>query len=438
MIKFLIIGLYLISCLTLKAEDLLQVLQKALENNYDYKAKVEAYNANVSFVSSYKSYVYPTLDLQGSYNINKGEITANSTTTPLQDKPVQFGISLSQPIFSVNAFNQYSKANILEKQARLILEKDKNSLFLKTTQYYFEVLSAMDDLEYASAQKQSLLTQMKQVEQQVKVGKSRPIDVEEIKSKYLQVESQEITALHNVEVKQNQLNNYLNYQVISYKKIKNNINDISLDGASLDTWISLAKTNNLDILSSQLNIMALQQDIDIANSQYYPNIALVATYGGTQGANYNSLPNGTEYNGYSSSVGVALSMNLFKGGSTNDLSKSAKYNKNNAQYQLQSLEHTIELTTRQYYLNVYDGLIQINSLEQSVVSAEKFLQSAEKSYAVGLKTTTDVLIANENYYNAKRILSKSKYSFLLSALALKSIVGPLIIEDIEKVNKFLQ
>jgi len=184
--------------------------------------------------------------------------------------------------------------------------------------------------------------------------------------------------------------------------------------------------------------MALQQDIDIANSQYYPDIAFVANYKNSQGTNYNSLPNNSNYNGYSASVGIALNMNLFKGGSTYDQAKSAKYNKNNAQYQLQSLEHTIELTTRQYYLNVYDGLVQINSLEQSVISAEKFLNAAEKSYAVGLKTTTDVLIANESYYNAKRVLSQSKYSFLLSALALKSVVGPLLIEDIAKVNRFLE
>jgi outer membrane protein len=247
MIKFLILGLFVLFSINLKSEDLLQTLEKALESNYDYKAKVEQYNANMSSISSYKSYVYPSLDLQGSYNLTKGEITTASQTNSLEDQPLQFGLQLTQPIFSVNAFNQYSKANILEKQARIILEKDKNSLFLQTTQYYLEVLSAMDDLEYATAQKQSLLKQMQQVEQQVRVGKSRAIDIEEIKSKYLQVESQEITAQHNVEVKQNQLSNYINYQITNYKKIKNKIDVISVDNTTLDTWVATAKANNLDI-----------------------------------------------------------------------------------------------------------------------------------------------------------------------------------------------
>jgi outer membrane protein len=131
-------------------------------------------------------------------------------------------------------------------------------------------------------------------------------------------------------------------------------------------------------------------------------------------------------------------MNLFEGGNTIKKTKVATSTKKNYEYQLKSLESTISNLTKQYYLNVFDGLLQISSLEQSVISAEKFLQAATRSYQVGLKTTTDVLIANENYYNAKRLLSRAKYSFLLSALALKSTVGPLNVEDITNLNQFLR
>lgn len=419
-----------------KAENLVEVINIALQNNFDYKANVETYNTNVAQSSIGKSYVYPTLDLQGSYYATQAQYSTNGKTINTDDKPLDVSLQFVQPLFNVNAFNQYSKANLLQKQALINLEKDKNTLFLTTTQYYFDVLSAIDDLDYVKAQKASLAEQMKQVEQQIKVGKSRVIDIEEIKAKYLQVEAQEYVVANDLVIKKDRLNNYINSNVEKFSRIGDKLDRIIKDNSSMADWVERAKKNNLDILSLQIAILALGQDVDIARSQYYPNVAFVANYGLKSGTTDSQTQK--EYDGNTLALGVVLKMNLFEGGNTFKKTKVATSTKKDYEYQLKSLESNISNLTKQYYLNVYDGLLQIASLEQSVVSAEKFLAAATRSYQVGLKTTTDVLIANENYYNAKRLLSRAKYSFLLSALALKSTVGPLNVEDITRINQFLR
>lgn len=433
-INLLIVNLFVLS--NLKAENLVEVVNIALQNNFDYKANVENYNANMAQSSIGKSYIYPTLDLQGSYYTTSGEYNTDGRIRNIDDKPLDISLQFVQPIFNVNAFNQYSKANLLQKQALINLEKDKNTLFLTTTQYYFDVLSAIDDLDYVKAQKQSLAEQMKQVEQQIKVGKSRVIDIEEIKAKYLQVEAQEYVVSNDLVIKKDRLNNYINSNIEKFSRIGDKLDRIIKDNSSMADWVERAKKNNLDILSLQIAIFGLEQDVDIARSQYYPNLAFVANYDIKSGPTDSQTQK--EYDSNNLALGLLLKMNLFEGGNTIKKTKVATSTKKNYEYQLKSLESTISNLTKQYYLNVFDGLLQISSLEQSVISAEKFLQAATRSYQVGLKTTTDVLIANENYYNAKRLLSKAKYSFLLSALALKSTVGPLNVEDITNLNQFLR
>lgn len=436
-LRKIILSLFVLILLNvnLKAESLVEIIQIALENNFDYKAKVEAYNSAVITTSIGKTYLYPTLDFQASYYNTSGEYTSGSVVKELQDKPLDMSLQFVQPLFNVNAFNQYSKANILEKKARIDLEKDKNTLFITTSQYYFDVLAAIDDLEYVKAQKESLELQMKQVTQQIKVGKSRVIDIEEIKAKFLQIEAQEYMLSSDVVIKKDRLNNYINYQVETFNRIGGDLTKIIREKSTIEQWVEISKKNNLDILSLQIALLSLDQDIDIARSQYYPNLSFVANY--SIGSGTKDSITQTNYDSNNLAVGLILRMNLFEGGGTIQKTKLAKSTKKDVEYQLKSLEHLISNITKQYYLNVYDGLSQIASLEQSVISAEKFLAAAERSYQVGLKTTTDVLIANENYYNAKRLLSKAKYGFLLSALALKATSGVVSVEDIQIINEFV-
>jgi outer membrane protein len=144
------------------------------------------------------------------------------------------------------------------------------------------------------------------------------------------------------------------------------------------------------------------------------------------------------YSGKSASIGLALNMNLYQGGATRTQTKQAKYRKSSADFSLRELENNIENLTIQYYLNVSNGLSQIEALNQSLISSERFLQAAQQSYSVGLKTTTDVLIATDNYFSSKRDYTKSKYNYLLSILALKAVSGEISNEDVKLINSFLE
>jgi outer membrane protein len=57
---------------------------------------------------------------------------------------------------------------------------------------------------------------------------------------------------------------------------------------------------------------------------------------------------------------------------------------------------------------------------------------------VGVRTSVDVLNAQQQVANARRDLAKARYDTILAQLKLKQAVGRLTVEDLEAVNRLLK
>jgi outer membrane protein len=58
-------------------------------------------------------------------------------------------------------------------------------------------------------------------------------------------------------------------------------------------------------------------------------------------------------------------------------------------------------------------------------------------YEVGVRTSVDVLNAQQQFFTAKRDLLQSRYTYLMNILSLKSAVGLLNDADLDAVNQQL-
>jgi len=70
-------------------------------------------------------------------------------------------------------------------------------------------------------------------------------------------------------------------------------------------------------------------------------------------------------------------------------------------------------------------------------SSQSQLDSTNLGYEVGVRTSVDVLNAQQQYYSTKRDLLESRYNYLLSAIKLKSATGLLNEADLAEVNQQL-
>lgn len=430
-------------CFNVSAEDLLFVVRKAFENNYDYRSKVEQYNADYVNKNLAKSYILPSVNLSADYNIDDNSNKLNNDgSLDYNTQSNQLVVDLMQPLFDLEAWSYYNKAKLQAKRAEIELDKEKNDVILKSAQYYFDVLSSIDDLEYINAKITYLKNYMNEISQKIDVGENKAVDIEEVKAKYKNAEYERISIINELNVRKDLLNKLINENIESYYAVKYDIiSNVAIDDIDQETWINRALAQNLDILYSRISLLITDEDINTVSAGYYPKISLVAGYSissdQTPADDFKVTENLDDMDNQRGYVGVKLNINLYQGGSTNTQKKQKLFVKKSQQYGLQELENKINNTVIEYYLNVYNGISQLNALEQSLVSAKKTLDYSTRSYKIGLKTTTDVLIATEDFFNTKRDLSHAKYKFLLSILALKSVSGILKESDVVVINNYL-
>ena len=113
-------------------------------------------------------------------------------------------------------------------------------------------------------------------------------------------------------------------------------------------------------------------------------------------------------------------------------------NQQKSQDDVEAARRQAELQTRQAYLNVTTSVAQVKAYEQALVSSQSQLDSTSLGYEVGVRTSVDVLNAQQQLYSAKRDLLQARYSWLLSVLQLKAAAGVLTEDDIATTNKLLE
>jgi len=136
-------------------------------------------------------------------------------------------------------------------------------------------------------------------------------------------------------------------------------------------------------------------------------------------------------------VGVLLSVPIFQGGLTSSQVRQAVANKDKAEQDLENAQRTVALAVRTNFLNVTSGIAQVRALEQALTSTQSQLDSTILGRDVGVRTSVDVLNAQQSVFQTRRDLQQARYNYLLSTLRLKAAAGTLTEKDVEDVNRTL-
>ena len=156
-------------------------------------------------------------------------------------------------------------------------------------------------------------------------------------------------------------------------------------------------------------------------------------------ANYNKNTNVgagglTPLDSRTTTVGIQLNLPLFQGGATQSKWREAEANREKAKQDLENTRRNVELQTRQAYLGVANGIAQVQALQQALKSSESLLEASKLGQQVGVRTSLDVLNAQQQLYSTRRDLYQAQYNYLVSHLKLKAAAGSLSEADLGMVN----
>ena len=190
---------------------------------------------------------------------------------------------------------------------------------------------------------------------------------------------------------------------------------------SVDDAFDLAEAANPTLLQSQLQEKSSHDQIAAAKAAYNPTIALQGSVGYIGPIS----PLDTRAYGPNESATVTFTLPLLTGG-------LAASQVRQATAQNSSDMETIEATRRQVVQGVsrawsqlLAGQIGVTAGQAQVHAAETALKGSQAEYAYGLRTTLEVLIADENLRAAQLSLAQSRHNAFLAAAAVLQVCGRL-------------
>lgn len=422
------------------AEDLLQVFEIATANDPTVlKAKAQAdaqsYQADTAMAA-----LLPQIGLTMGYT--KSDSTSfESVDEKVESDSDQFtrGLSLSQTLFDLGAWNSLDIADKQALQANAQYDSAKQNLIVRVAEGYFNVLSAIDNLEFIKTEKRAIERQLEQTKQRYAVGLTAITDVHEAQAQFDNSVAQEIIANNSVETAREQLReitgkyhaklDFLNTETFSTTKPARDSSD----------FLNIAKDKNISLQVAKVTVDIAQDQIKLARAGHYPKLTLSASYGDSlTDADRNGTSLTRQPRADSTSVGLNFSLPLYSGGATVAATDQARAFYVAASQDYEANYRAITRTVITSYNQVVSDIATYKALEQAVVSAQSALKATEAGFEVGTRTIVDVLVSTQNLYNAKRNLADVRYRYVLSTLRLKQAAGTLTSKDLVAINQGLK
>lgn len=421
------------------AEDLLSVYQQAKMSDPSVLKAEAQFRASEDGIDIARSVLLPQINATAGINGGKGETYDRAGTPPSvvsnDFRNIDYGISLNMQVYRHDSWLSLDNAKKAAHRSDVGYQIAKQDLIIRVTQAYFDVLSAYDDLDFSGAEKKAIERQLEQTKQRYAVGLTAITDVHEAQAQYDNAITDEIRAQNGVYNAEEALRVITNV----YPKELNPLNTDRFSTArpipdNVDQWQQTAEAKNLSLIAEKISVDIAKENINIARSGHYPTVDFAGSYG----SNERKVGDFTDPYVDTFSVGLQLTVPIYSGGATTSAVSQAQNNYVAASQDLALQHRSVVRVARNSYNTVNATISGIKALEQSVISAESALKATEAGFEVGTRTIVDVLTSTRNLYNAKRNLSSTRYSYILSILSLKQAAGTISEKDLEDINKGLR
>jgi len=421
-------------------QNLLDIYQQALSRDPTWASARSGNLASQEKLEQGKALYRPTVTFNSTANHSETDIKYNGAGSIFRNGGREsfdsygYGVNVTQPIYRKQISAQFEQAKSQVSQADKQLALAQQQLMLRSAQAYFDVLLAQDKIDLINAQKAAINRQLEQAKANFDVGTSTITDVNEAQARYDLTLAQEIAAINDLEVKKRAVQSIIGDLPQRLATVQAEIKPTMPEQSDMETWVQIAEQNSLALSIQQQALAIAIQEVERQNAGHLPTLDAV---GGYTDSRANGGANGFGSDLQNATIGVQLQIPIYQGGLVSSKVREAVANKQKAMDDVEVARRQADLDTRQAYLNLASSVAQVKAYEQALLSSQSQLDSTNLGYEVGIRTSVDVLNAQQQYYSAKRDLLQARYTYLLSTLKLKSATGLLSEGDLVNINQQL-
>ena len=384
-----------------------------------------------------KALMRPTVGLQAGADRNLLNLPGPSSNT--YNTQTNGGLSAQQPLFNRSNSVSIEQAERNYEIANADLETAEQSLIVRLTQAYFDVLAAEDTLAAANANKEAIAETLASAKRNFEVGTATITDQREAQARFDLATAQVIAASNDLDTKRLALDTLVGRQNVKPTPlaVPLPLPSLVVANSTIDTWVVQSEAAPV-VRKATLALDIAKLETEKARAGHLPIVNLVGSYGknnvsGINGSGF-GVTSGTTTSG---SVGVQATLPIFAGFAVQNRIKETLQLEEKSRNDLEAARRSVSLATRQAYLGVKSSEASVRAFEAAEASNKLALESTQLGFKVGVRVNLDVLNAATQLFTTQRDLALARYNVILGNLRLRQAAGTLKPEDIGLVTPLL-
>lgn len=341
------------------------------------------------------------------------------------------GITASLPIFAPAL---YQSMKLTKADVKLAMEKARSSrldMVNQVTKAFYQLLLAQDSYEVLQKSYKQSEDNFNVVNAKFQQGKVSEYDKISADVQMRSLKPSVVSAGNGVNLAVLQLKVLLGMESDMPVAVVGNLKDYEMA-----MFTRQAQPTPEDIVGSNttlrqldLNYDMLQKNLKLKYTNFMPTLAFSAQYMYTT-LSENWRIGHYQWNPYST-IGLSLSVPLFKGGNFSQVKQTKLQIKQLDQTRINT-ERQLKMQAQSYLDNMAASTEQVVSNKEAVIQAEKGRTIAEKRYEVGRGTILELNSSEVALTQAKLTYNQSIYDYLVAKADLDLVMG---VEDLITINE---
>lgn len=393
-----------------------------------------AYTASQNEEAIGRGALYPQVSLSSRYGYG-GRTDGGSDSSYVNSNDYQANnvtLAAQQALYDKARWAAYQEGKARGQLGIQQFDVAGQSLYDRVAKGYFDVARAENEIKLISQQKAAisgLVTQSKKLYQS---GQGAITDIDEAQARFDLVEAQEAEAQAQRVAALRALAGRAAVAIDDIAPMREDLPPGSpiAPGQDLAYWTAVARDASPELAARLAAVRVAEAQADSQRAGHYPTLSLTTQLTRRETRQYQDIdPRQDTYY-----VGVQLDIPLYRGGSVKASVAKAEAQLAGAQsdYDVQRQELAENIETD--YLGVVAGFTKSKAMLRAVESNQRALTSTEKGFQGGVRSTVDILDAQQRLFQARRDLLNTKLDMLQSYVSLHTHTGQMNRAVLEQVQ----
>jgi len=409
-----------------------QAVQEALRANPTIQAAEQGATAAAASVREARRAWFPEVSGQASYRRQSGNVDYTvELPGQMGNQPVTFApailnrystrASVTQPLFTgFRIPNRHDAAQARTEAARAEVVSTEQTVAFETRAAYWELYRAQAQMEATAKSVALIERRLTDVRNQRAAGQATEADVLRVKARRDRVRAERLRARNAVQRARRALNDQMGRPLDASVALADTVH-ISQNERPADALVERALARRPDLRALQQTVQARAAEVDVAQSDWYPQVALTGSYLYAR-PNEQLFPPEDRFQG-TWQAGVQLSWDLSLGFRTDAFTDRARAQWQQARYELQDRRESVRAEVQTEAESVAEARRAVRAATTSLESARAAYRAVQSRFEEGMVVVSDLLDAERALREARSHLAAAQADYALARAALARAVG---------------